>query len=256
MDNSIFQSYYSKLLSSPYKFKSENRKLPTWAWISEKKLTVCPHFVGNLYPESSLRLMVVGRAVNGWDVDAESCTSLEAALNMVFRQEDRFEDVAKDKIVYIDSQTGKEKSYRYSNSRFWKLIRHILEQSGESENYHQRILWSNLYKVAPYTTGNPSWGLIKPQMQIYIDLLVKEIRLYKPSHILFITGMDYLNPWPNEPQFGETLGIGTRNQTKFFDSKFEVGEFEGSKIVVCERPENKSDEAIAQMARDILKLFA
>lgn len=258
MNNKAFYPYYKKMLEQEYRFRGEVESKPIWRWIHEKRLTACPAFVGTLYEESNLRLMVVGRAVNGWDrIDTERCTSLENAVESALAQEECFDDVVNPNgIPYIDSKTGKEKRYYYSRSKFWKLIRCILDIGGDGRDFNHKIVWSNLYKVAPFVTGNPNWGLIKPQMQNYIDCLIEEIHLYKPTHILFMTGMDYLNPWSDEetmPCFGEYFGIGKDNS--FGDDVYRVGEFEGAKVVVCGRPEGKSNDAIQVMAKEILCRF-
>ena len=249
------KTFYEKMMAQEYAISKGGPHKQVWEWIKEKQLTVCPSFVGNKYEESKLRLMVVGRAVNGWEVDTARCTTLKNTLDMILQQENRFEDVVKPEVFYRDPKTKEIKSYSYKKSRFWRLIQNILEEAGEREDFHQRIVWSNLYKVAPYVTGNPAWSLIKPNMQTYIDCLIDEIRTYNPTHILFITGMDYLNPWVKEPQFGEHLGIGRKNQTNFENGQYETGIFEGRKIVVCGRPEGKSHQAISEMALEILQQF-
>lgn len=258
MNRDSFYTHYKKLLAQEYRFRGETETKPVWKWIYEKRLTSCPAFVGSLYEESNLRLMVVGRAVNGWDrINTEKCTSLERAVESALEQKECFDDVVNTNgIPYIDSKTGKEKRYYYSRSRFWKLIKAVLDLGGDGRNFHQKIVWSNLYKVAPFNAGNPNWGLIKPQMQTYIDCLIDEIHLHKPTHILFITGMDYLNPWKDDetmPCFSEYFGLGKENS--FGDDDYKVGAFEESKVVVCGRPEGKSNDAIQMMAKEILCRF-
>ena len=252
----MLDTYYKKFFAQEYAVIKGGERKQVWEWIKEKRLTACPCFVGNKYKESPLRLMVVGRAVNGWEVDADQCTSLENTLDVILHQKDRFEDVVKvEGVPYIHPETNENKVYHYSTSRFWRLIQYVLEEAGEGTNFHQKIVWSNLYKVAPYVTGNPSWRLVKPNMQTYIDCLVEEIHTYTPTHILFVTGMDYLNPWAKEPQFGAQLGVGKNNQTQFEDRQYESGIFGNAKIVVCGRPEGKSYEGIRTMAREILQEF-
>lgn len=255
MSNEVFYPHYEKLLAQEYHFWRESETKPVWRWIKEKRLTVCPAFVGSLYEKSKLRLMVVGRAVNGWDkIDTEKCTSLKEAVEAALQQEDCFNDVVNaDGIPYVDSTTGEKKKYFYNRSKFWKLIRAILEENGESEDFNKKIVWSNLYKVAPFVTGNPGWSLIKPQMETHMALLLDEIRAYRPTHILFITGMDYINPWNDRKCFGELLGVGKSDN--FGDDAYRTGSVEGAKVVICGRPELKSDEDIRQMAKEILKYF-
>lgn len=254
--NTKFYAHYKKMLEQEYALKRGGAVKPVWELIHDKELTVCPAFKGKNFDDSNLKLMVVGRAVNGWDVDTALCTSLENTVNMVMNQKDRFDHIICTKgIKYFDENTKQSKKYYYSRSRFWKLIRYIFEENGEETDFNHKIVWSNLYKVSPYVNGNPGWRLVKPQMQTYIDCLRDEINEYRPNNILFITGMDYLNPWPNEPQFGNAFKIGNNNQIDFTESSYETGIFENSKIVVCGRPETKSDEAIRNMAKEILTLF-
>ena len=254
MDNNIFNPYYKELLAQEYHFWRETETKPVWQWIREKRLTVCPSFKGKRYGENkNFRLMVVGRAVNGWSIpNIVESRSLEDVLSKGTKQEFSFNDIIDEK--GIEQEDGSR--YYYSRSRFWKLIRNVLEEAGEGENFHKKIVWSNLYKVSPYKSGNPGWSLVKPKIETHIELLIEEMRAYKPTHILFVTGMDYLNPWSKDksmPSFGETLGLGTSD--KFEGDNYEVGEFEGAKLVVCGRPELKSDDDIREMAKEILSKF-
>ena len=250
MNREVFYPHYEKLLAQEYHFWRETETKPVWQWIQEERLTVCPAFKGGYYDDCKIRLMVVGRAVNGWEIPkATECTSLEKARAAVVGQEFSFDDIVNEE--GIEQKDGSR--YYYSRSRFWKLIRNILEECGEGENFHKKIVWSNLYKVAPRVTGNPAWSLVKPQMETYIDLLLDEIRAYKPTHILFVTGMDYINPWENRACFGKILGVGEND--KFDGENYKVGFVEEAKVVVCGRPELKSDENIRKMAKDILEKF-
>lgn len=250
MNREVFYPHYERLLAQEYHFWRETETKPVWKWIQEERLTVCPAFKGNYYDDCKIRLMVVGRAVNGWDrFSSETCVSLKATVDMVMQQKACFEHVVAEE--GIEQEDGSR--YYYSRSRFWKLIRNILEECGEGENFHQKIVWSNLYKVAPRVTGNPAWSLVKPQMKTHIDLLLDEIRAYKPTHILFVTGMDYINPWMNKDCFGKVLGVGEND--KFDGENYKVGFVEDAKVVVCGRPELKSDENIRKMAKDILEKF-
>ena len=62
-----------------------------------------------------------------------------------------------------------------------------------------------------------------------------------------------INPWENRACFGKILGVGEND--KFDGENYKVGFVEEAKVVVCGRPELKSDEDIRQMAKEILKYF-
>lgn len=58
-------------------------------------------------------------------------------------------------------------------------------------------MWTNLYKVAPSEGQNPKTTLIKLQEEKCIEILRKEININKPKHILFLCGLDWLEPFIN-----------------------------------------------------------
>lgn len=63
--------------------------------------------------------------------------------------------------------------------------------------WFDRVAWSNLYKISPNKEGknpaNPSKRSKEWQNKIAADILKKEIEIYKPTHILFITDIETKN---------------------------------------------------------------
>ena len=166
---------------------------------------------------------------------------------MALNQSDRFDDVVNEEgIDYIVEETGEKRKYFYSRSAFWRLIKDLLAEYDEHDEWNQRIVWSNLYKIAPYTTGNPNWSLVKPEMPTYIECILEEIRLYKPKSVLFVTGLDYLAPWESEPTFIDALNIKESKENPYV---LGVGHYENSKILVCVRPEKKKTDEMAKIIK-------
>lgn len=242
MKNRELKEMYAELLSMNWKGKN------IWERICDNDLTAAPHFMGELYGKNNnFKLMVVGRAVNGWEYDFDSCESEEDVLNAILNQTFTFEDIVKEEGIQ-----GEKSTYFYSKSPFWRLIRKLLESYGEGENYNKKVLWSNLYKIAPRNGGNPGWLLIRPELQTYIDMIKKEIEIYKPTHILFITDIGYFNPYPlnsKYPRFGENLNV---NEICGYDYVVAEGQYEKVKIVVCKRPEQRNTD---NMVMEIKKVF-
>ena len=56
------------------------------------------------------------------------------------------------------------------------------------ERWYQKIVWTNLYKIAPRKGGNPSEAWRKMQREACAQLLRAEIVFFNPTHILFVTG--------------------------------------------------------------------
>ena len=243
MKNKEFKSLYIDLLSQEWKGKQ------VWEYVRDKEMTVAPHFEGAEYENSNINLIVVGRAVNGWEVEFPNCDSIENTLTSVLEQSSRFNDVINPNGVKYNDEAGNSKTYYYSKSPFWRLVRKVCEEYNGTENWNERIVWSNLYKVAPRRKGNPKWSFIKSKLPTYIECIKKEIEIYKPSHILFITDMNFFNPYKeNEYRFGYSLNV------KEVNGNFVVGkgEYNGAKVLVCKRPEYRDTD---KMVKEINEMF-
>ena len=163
------------------------------------------------YVESKLKLMVVGRAMNGWG-SFKDIHDVDSAITDTFR-------LLEEKNVLADVTTRggihtEDGTYYYSKSKFWKLIKYVLEEYGEAKEFswycdngepewNQKIVWSNLYKISPSLGGNPNEQFIKNNMQTYIDILMEEIEINQPDKILFITDWNCMNPFEDAPSFSE-----------------------------------------------------
>ena len=145
------------------------------------------------------RLMVVGRAVNGWG-NKKSTAELQyssARQNFIdsFRSSD--DDCP---MVWVAKSAGNTDGYNTNRSAFWRVIRRVSRRlgvwhDGQEENWSSRLVWSNLYKISPHACGNPSDKLCALQEPGCIELLRKEIEDYQPERILFLTGMNWAKPF-------------------------------------------------------------
>lgn len=243
MFNNNFHDIYLNLLSSEYKGE------PLWELVRDETLTTVPHFVGQHYDISRTKIMIVGRAVNGWEVSFPDCSTLENTVHSVLNQSQRLDKVVDINGVEYKDAAGLTKTYYYSRSPFWRLIRKVLETYGEAENWNQKILWSNLYKIAPRKNGNPSWTLIKQNLSLYIDIIVEEINTYKPDKVLFITDNNYFKPYDDRPSFADALNVTMKPHGQYIVG---TGRYNNSSIVVCKRPEFRDTD---QMVIEIKNQF-
>lgn len=215
------------------------------------------------YVESKLKLMVVGRAMNGWG-SFKDIHDVDSAITDTFR-------LLEEKNVLADVTTRggihtEDGTYYYSKSKFWKLIKYVLEEYGEAKEFswycdngepewNQKIVWSNLYKISPSLGGNPNEQFIKNNMQTYIDILMEEIEINQPDKILFITDWNCMNPFEDAPSFSEKLGLQNCNNNQFVVS---TGYFDNRKIVICKRPDSKfrnTNTMIKEWAVEIKQAF-
>lgn len=176
--------------------------------LSMGKLPRKPHdrkLVGFMAQQGKLYdggLMVVGRALNDWDVipdedmaSPEKARSRATAIAAVAQGQK-----GECPLEWVLHRT---KAYNPKSSALWRVIRRVALDvcDGASENdWPSHLIWSNLYKVARQTTkpgedGNPT----KPQRDAQLDgcneLLRLEMKAFSPSHLLFLTGWEWAQPF-------------------------------------------------------------
>jgi len=149
-------------------------------------------------------LMVVGRAVNGWTEEI-----LPHALATVLECT-RYAQVVQNSVngsnacpmLWVTKRWGPNDVYNTKRSAFWQSIRGVVRQlhiayvqDVDRDRWPSHLVWSNLYKVSPANGGNPIGPLCDVQKPGCIDLLELELETYKPSRILFLTGIDWANPF-------------------------------------------------------------
>lgn len=214
------------------------------------ELTCAPAIVGKRYEESPFRLMYVGRAVNGWEADWQK-GSLDDLIEQVFSYNFEMASIADN-----PNQNG----YNFNKSPFWQLCKEVMKLAGEEENWSDRVLWSNLYKVAPFKEGNPDNKLIKETIEQCIKILTYELRLYRPTHVVFVTDAWWFDPADTFiDSFSKELNIPVEHKTdkdiaivgKGIWNKFNCN----AKIVVTKRPEGLGITR-KEHAEHIIRAFA
>lgn len=188
--------------------------------------------------------MIIGRAVNGnkeFDFAPEELsdsTKRSDYLNRLFLEDPR-------RLAWISLCWGRKRTEGYSPSRsaFFRVMRSVASRLGVIDitdpDWAQKLVYSNLYKVAPTKTGNPTVKLIRLQKAKCIDILKEEIVAWKPKRILFLTGMDWARDFLN--------GIGafaiSANQEDIFSGKLRIDSMTID-VVVAPHPMAKAEDPI------------
>jgi hypothetical protein len=87
-----------------------------------------------------------------------------------------------------------EDYYNTCRSAFRRVIRAVVSRlriakvDDNEDPWSSRLVWSNLYKIAPCDGGNPNSKLQKAQRDGCVRLLEWELQQYHPRRILFLTG--------------------------------------------------------------------
>lgn len=210
--------------------------------LSEKqRSSVFTCMVAEEYFKRTKRLMLVGRAPNGWE-DKYDISSKEAFGNSArkhFENRERWNWIQKNdngKLYDGEDDNGKY----FAHSRFWAYTGEIYKglSGGEGDSariWMENIAWSNLYKISP-ASGNPSNKSLKLQYEeICPDILDKEIEYLRPTHILFETDIDWL--------FDRIKAHTEIVSGEYIRAK---GEYKGADIVIMSRPEQAKKERYVQ----------
>lgn len=243
-----------------------------WEWIrnAEEKdcLTSALAFKGRQYDNARIKIMYVGHAVNGWDIlNVKKCKTMSEIASAVREQENGLDTVIrKDTYSYIDKK-GRVKYYNHINSKFFRLIKQILEFQGESDeptddtwyndskNWNEKIVWSNLYCIAPRKGGNPSDKFIKPLMKYFVQLFKIQIEKYEPDIVIVCPLKGYFTPWIKEPSFKDVLDTYDAN-CNIGDVIIGKGTIGKTQLIVCRRPDAlgknaKTRSEVREMAKVI-----
>lgn len=171
------------------------------------RVVVSRYLRGEKYENSEKKLLVIGRAINGWS-DGFIVDDAEALLDLWDKQEKgkcsyicdyRYSDKRKTKLS-IEQARGLEwvKSYiqngkslsRTENTPFWSVVRLVTQaiHNNKLENgeWTKHIAWTNLAKLSPARGGNPNDKLWNEQLECARAILAIELEMLSPTHILVI----------------------------------------------------------------------
>ena len=166
--------------------------------LPESKVTGFMAMVGCLYAHA---LMVVGRAVNGWDkgVLPKHLASHAAAERYSHAVLDSVNGDGPCPMRWVTESWSNANGYNTKRSAFWRTIRGVVARleiaDVEQASWPSHLVWSNLYKIAPAEGGNPSETLCQIQLAGCRELFNLELTTYTPSRLLLLTGTGWSSPF-------------------------------------------------------------
>lgn len=194
--------------------------------INNKGYVFVPALQGAHYESSNTKVMVIGRAPGEY-----SMHNYEGNLSDWFEKMGYLHWVyEKCNNVYSD---GSEHLPSQNKSAFWQLIKKILISENvlsdkNTDNFADYIVWNNLYKIKDGGNNRvPSDKLCYSQKELMDEILSKEIEIYSPKIIIFITKR-------------KTLDRGTQCSwfdLRDFDKTYETILNNGIKSLLFYRPE-------------------
>lgn len=223
--------------------------------LPEQPLVGFMSMVGQAYSGS---LMVVGRAVNGWGaeeklpVELHSSDAARAYAEAVLAS---VSDPANCPMSWVTAQWGVPRpEYSTKRSAFWRSIYSVLKGLGtvtpDDEGWSSHLVWSNLYKVAPASGGNPNNFLCDLQLPGCIELLRAELAAYQPRRVLFLTGLNWAKP------FAQALGFPLSQNPSFsYVEAFGEFPFNGHSVryAIASHPQGKPENTWTSEVLSVLK---
>ena len=235
----------------------KNGEIVQYRYNKEKvTLNDLAHFVsmrGELYDNSDVRLFVVGRAPNGWSsLPCESAQKFAEEANRSFNSTG-FAWIENPNDSFKKLHNADKNPYYLSSSPFWRVAYGIWRGlAGSDENqFLKHIAWSNLYKIAPGESGNPTTAMCKNQIEACKEILRAEIQSYRPTHILLVTDYDR---WfaPFKKLFEERYRRGSNYENKKIlvegTAKFPLDDGTLIPTVITCRPECRKEDPFIDLA--------
>lgn len=187
---------------------------------------------GKNYPfDKSSGLLFVGKGVNGWVTDETDVTQLFDITNpeRIFARKDQME--------WVNNLSGNTSGYNTRKSAFWRLIKKVSE-TYYPDKWYSNIAWTNLYKIAPWTGGNPNGKLQNAQRKYCFDLLTKEIELLTPKYVILLTsGWE----WAFIKHLNGNEKLDVVAEKKWGKYKTVMIEISGIKFIMSHHPQGKNE---------------
>lgn len=123
---------------------------------------------GVRFDSQKIRLMIVGRATNGTDKPTPDFSWVRSYF---------------------------EEAHGMTRSQFWntgKKFFSALTGITLEDDWYENIVWTNLFRIAPKSGGNPTKKLADNQKRLCIQAHKEDIETYQPTHILYMTGRNWM----------------------------------------------------------------
>lgn len=208
------------------------------------------------------KLMVIGRAINGWrhGWNPADLTVPEKRAQVLEKSRQRSEaptaPVERPMMwvvrktgpsMRVDPKTGaQEKQNNVNQSAFWRVIRAVYTRTvlGGKErprDWPSYLCWSDLYKISPKSGGNPSSKLRALQRPLAMQLIAEEIAQFAPARVLVLAGENWFRPFARHLELTVTSQPGT---------DVSVAQDGGRTWVIAPHPQGKKEKPLVDAIAD------
>ncbi|MCY1719244.1 hypothetical protein OU798_02770 [Prolixibacteraceae bacterium Z1-6] len=208
----------------------------------EDVCTFCLQWGNNFPIKAGEGILVVGKAVNGWQ-------SNETNPNKIFDINNNNRIFARDdQMVWVNNLWEHPEYYNTKKSAFWRVTKRISEKYYH-EQWYSNIAWTNLYKIAPYVGGNPNSHMQSIQLDSAREILRTELEILKPRFVIMLTSgweqnfLDYLNA------YNQVIKLSIKNWKKYSTYLTKIN---GIKFIISQHPQGKNENLHYQAITELI----
>lgn len=221
MDTSKILSIYERMMHSLLTYKVNDE--------TKDELCCMANYAGSAYTG---KLMIFGRAVNGWENNWNN-TDQSLIPNILLGVDNDFQN---GNLNWVKLQpVGK---YNPKKSSFWRMSNRLGEYFTGAKPGADGIVWSNLYKVANRTSGNPSNALKTAQLKFCQEIFFEEIAMRDPKLIVIFAGMNWAKDFVINNAIKKIDLVAFPKMLQFVEF---AGEYKEKIIIVTKHPERKPE---------------
>lgn len=244
-----FSDEYNKLFRENVLSFVKNRKESSL----ETEEDYCLFYPSLSVPQNEqVDFLVYGQAVNGWmgsaheNFNTQELKKLIEYSNHYFSDEEAqhcpldFVNVRWSAAVYNGERDKVKKYYNENSSQYWfsrsffwrvvyKLVSDHYSYNRDTGNWSKKVVWSNLYKIAPARGANPDETEKAWQKETSLPLFKKELDELKPQNAILITNWSWAEP------FVSYIGAIANHESPSPPIVY-AGKYGGSNILVTTRP--------------------
>jgi hypothetical protein len=192
-------------------------------------------------------LMAIGRAVNGEDFEISPAGLQQPERRMAFIEQltsatgaDGACPLGWVENQWGESNRGNRNPYNPARSAFWRVLRTLAREllDCNEPDWPSHLVWGNIYPLAPSCGGNPNGALQRAQFEGCCKLLHQEIEEYRPRRLIFLTGLDWAEPFLRGKFEPSTIGSLPPVETA---GNWVVGSGHRASAVVAPHPQGKPE---------------
>jgi hypothetical protein len=248
LESKNYQNKFKETVSNFIENKEE--------FLKKKQYVLFYPQIGKEYHKQELKLMFVGRCLNGWDFDG-------GKRNLT----DDFDSSIKSTIEESIKNCNRfpvENGYDWKkHTAFWRVISEITKNKCQAnkDNWIDKIAWSNMYKISPAKNGskgthNPNKAETLVLYESMFKLLKEEIDILNPDYVIMIVqrGKGLNDDWAGD--FCEkTLKNVEKIKFDNSDSIDKIFQYKETQVIVTVRPERKKGLTNKKFVEDIVKVI-